>query len=199
MNQVVLSACLALMLVLTACAPANPVRPTPEPADVVLPTRPVPPTAEPLPFVPATYRDEPNGFELDYPSEWSLDPNTQVGSRGSQAQLFSPSTTAETLAPGGSRLTITLYEWDPQGDLSAYVAQRRTAWSASGFVVRDGSMRQLVDGRPASDFFIEAPAGVLAYFLLTTNGAQYLQLAGEGDLALVETIARTLRPLNYSQ
>jgi hypothetical protein len=89
-----------------------------------------------------------------------------------------------------------VYDWDPKGDLGAYVAQRRGAWDASGFKVMNGSMTALADGRPASDFFIEPPDGNLAYFLFTTVGDRYLQLAGEGDLALIETIARTLRPLN---
>jgi hypothetical protein len=60
----------------------------------------------------------------------------------------------------------------------------------------NGSITALVDGRPASDFFIEAPGAPLSYFLLTTIGDRYLQLSGEGDLALIETIARTLRPLS---
>jgi hypothetical protein len=154
-----------------------------------------------MPAAPAfeslTYRDQVNGFELDYPSVWTIDSSIQSGTRGSQIQLFSPGTTAEKVADGGSRLTITVLQWDPKGDLAAYEAQRRVAWDAGGFKVMDGSVRQLVDGRPASDFFIEAPDGVLAYFLLTTNGDQYLQLAGEGDLQLLKAVGRTLRPLDY--
>jgi hypothetical protein len=33
----------------------------------------------------------------------------------------------------------------------------------------------------------------MAYFLFAVSGDQYLQLAGEGDLQLIEEIARTLR------
>ena len=135
-------------------------------------------------------------------SSWTIQPTgLRIQIRSSapalqQAQLFSPGTTAEKVAPGGSRLSITVYQWDPKRDLVAYVAHRRSAWDASGFKVRDGSLAQLSDGRPASDFFVEAPDGVLAYFLLTTVGDQYLELAGEGDLALLESIAQTLRPLS---
>ena len=187
---------LLFLLFLTACAPSTPIVQTSPSTAVPPPTLPPPPTEQILAFVPATYRDAAHGFELDYPSDWSVDPDTQVGTRGSQAQLFSPGTTAETLAEGGSRLSIVVYDWDPQGDLGAFAAQRRLAWEASGFAVRDGSLLQLVDGRPASDFFVQPPGGALTYFLLTTSGQQYLQLAGEGDLALLEAIARTLRPLD---
>jgi len=54
---------------------------------------------------------------------------------------------------------------------------------------------QLSDGHAASDFIIVVPGRVPTYSLLTTIGDQYLQLAGEGDLSLLEAIARTLRPL----
>jgi hypothetical protein len=194
--------CLASIILVSsvfaaACAAPVPTSRPPESTSSPVPTLP-PATAPVAPaFESLTYRDEVNGFELDYPSDWTIDSNVQSGSRGSQIQLFSPGTTAETLAEGGSRLSLTIYEWDPKHDLAAYIAQRRSAWAASGFKVMDGSVRQLVDGRPASDFFIEAPDGVLAYFLLTTNGDQYLQLAGEGNLQLLEAIGRTLRPLNY--
>jgi hypothetical protein len=192
----ILTSLASVGLLISACTPSTPVVRPPEPTAAALPTLPAPPTQETPAFVPATYRDDINGFELDYPSDWSLDPNSAVGTRGSQAQLFSPGTTAEALVPGGSRLSITVYQWDPKGDLSAYVAQRRLAWDASGFEVRNGSLTQLADGRPASDFFIETSDGVPAYFLLTTLGDQYLQLAGEGDLVLLQSIARTLRQLS---
>lgn len=186
-----------------ACAPAVAVNgeiPPTAPIATNLPAATLAPTPTPssgLSFVAATYKDEVNGFVLDYPADWSASPSSPVGSRGSQAQLFSPGTTAEALAPGGSRLSITVFQWDPKNDLQAFVNQRRGAWEASGLKVSEGSVRQLVDGRPASDFFTEAPDGARTYFLLTTNGGQYLQLAGEGDLALIEEISRTLRPIDF--
>ena len=197
LNRYAFRRMLLLMPMLAACAPTQPTVRPPVPTAIAVSTLPLPPAAQPLSFTAAVYTDEANGFELDYPVGWSVVPDTQVGVRGSQALLLSPGTTAETIAEGGSRLSISIYQWDPKGDLEAYVAQRRTAWDASGFKVLDGSLTELSDGRPASDFFIEAPDGVLAYFLLTTNGEQYLQLAGEGDLTLLETIARTVRPLGF--
>lgn len=194
--------CLASVILISsvfaaACAAPAPTSRPPESAGSPVPTLPAATAPAAPAFESLTYRDEANGFEFDYPSDWTIDSNILSGSRGSQIQLFSPGTTAEKVAEGGSRLSVTVYAWDPKRDLAAYIAQRRLAWDASGFKVMDGSVRQLVDGRPASDFFIEAPDGVLAYFLLTTNGDQYLQLAGEGNLQLLETVGRTLRPLNY--
>ena len=155
------------------------------------------PSAPALPFVPATYKDESNGFEVDYPSEWGLDPLTQAGSRGSVSQLYSPGTTAETLAAGGSRLSITVFKWDPKNDLSAFVAQRRGAWDVSGLTVLQESRGQLVDGRDEMEFVVRAPDGVQTFFLFTTNGPDYLQFAGEGDLLLLAQIAHTARSLNF--
>lgn len=182
------------VVALAACTPSTPVVRLPEPAATAAPT--LPASAAPTSLaLSSTYRDDENGFELDYPSDWTLVPNTVIGSRGSQAQLLSPGTTAEKLASGGSRLSITIYLWDPKGDLGAYIAHRRSAWEGSGFKVRDGSITQLSDGRPASDFIIQAPDGLQAYVLLASVGDQYLELAGEGDLSLLESISQTLRPL----
>jgi len=195
-NRINLAVSFVIPFLVAACVPAAPVAQPVPPAVEAAPTMP-PPATEVVPaFEAAAYRDDANGFEFDYPADWSVDPNSVIGSRATQAVLLSPGSTAEALAEGGSRLTIVVYDWDPKGDLGAYVAQRRTAWDASGFKVMNGSLTALADGRPASDFFIEPPGGSLSYFLLTPVGDRYLQLAGEGDLALIETIARTLRTLN---
>jgi hypothetical protein len=127
-------------LALAACAPAG-AKPTATPAATAEPTGLVSPTPTPEPtvatqyYVRQTYTAEANGLKLDYPADWTASPNTQIGSRGEQALLLSPGTTAETLPEGGSRVSITLYRWDPEGDLASYVTQRRTAWDASGFTI----------------------------------------------------------------
>jgi hypothetical protein len=146
-------------------------------------------------FTPATYRDESAGFELDYPADWTLDPNSQVGVRGGQALLLSPGTTPQALAEGGTRVSIVTYIWDPKNDLDAYVAQRKTAWDASGFPITREEQVQLADGRSATIFVLETPEQP-SFALLTTVGEDYLQIGGEGDLELVEKIARTLRPVD---
>jgi hypothetical protein len=199
-----------LLFGLVACsapAPAQPTAaPTVAPTTAPTPEPPTPemvsePTATPATpgtqpsFTPATYTDESAGFALDYPAEWTLDPNSQVGVRGGQALLLSPGTTPETIADGGTLVSITTYLWDPKGDLDAYVAQRKTAWDASGFPVTREEQWQLADGRTAAIFVIQTPEQP-TFTLLTTIGEDYLELSGNGDLALVEEVARTLRPLN---
>jgi hypothetical protein len=54
-----------------------------------------------------------------------------------------------------------------------------------------------MDGRKEMDFVVKTPDGLQAYFLFTTHGEQYLEIAGEGDLGLIQDIAHTLRPLNF--
>jgi hypothetical protein len=115
--------------------------------------------------------------------------------RGGQALLLSPGTTAETLADGGTRVSLVTYVWDPKNDLDAYVAQRKTAWDASGFTITREEQWQLAGGRTAYIFVINTPEQP-TFTLLTTVGEDYLQIGGDGDAALLEEIARTLRPLS---
>jgi hypothetical protein len=192
---------LMLVLLAAACGPASagvtpsPVIPTAMSTNPPLPSlTPEPTTATPS-FTAVTYRDETAGFEFDYPANWTLDPSSQVGVRGAQALLLSPGTTPETLAEGGSRVAVTVYLWDPKNDLTAYVAQRRTAWDASGFEVSSESTWTLADGREVKSFIVQVPDQPPAFFLFTTVGEDYLEISGEGDLVLVEEISRTLRPV----
>jgi len=211
-----------LILGLSACGQATPGTPT-EP--VVLtqiieatPTFPPLPTAQPLPttqplptntpestqapqlsFTPATYTDGTAGFAFDYPIDWTLQPKAVIGTRGSQAQLFSPGTTAEALAAEGSRMAITVYQWDPKNDLAAYAEHRRTAWTGSGSTIISETSWELSDGRQVMSFVVEGPDKAQAFVLLTTVGENYLELSGEGNLVLVDEIAHTLRPLPTNQ
>ena len=186
---------LLLMLVLAACSAAVPATNEPTVPVVPYPTITVEPTAPPLSFTPAVYRSEAEGFELDYPADWTAVPITEIGSRGSQGQLLSPGTTAESLAEGGSRLNITVYLWDPKNDLAAFAIHRTSAWQASGFTVRQGPSGDLTDGRKYVSFIIETSDKKQAFFLFTTLGEKYLEISGEGNLALAEEIAKTVRPL----
>lgn len=145
-----------------------------------------------LPFMPTTFTDSSAGFALDYPADWTLDPSSQVGVRGSQALLLSPDTTSESIPDGGTRISIITNVWDPKHDIDAYVAQRKTAWAASGFAIEREEQWQLADGRVVYLILTHNPSPVLN--LLTTVGEDYLQITAEGDLVLAETIFRTLRP-----
>ena len=187
-----------IALVAAACTgvSSRPFIPTPYVA-VPSPTPTLAPTAVPLSFKASTYTDEAEGFELDYPSNWTATPSIQIGSRGASAQLFSPGTTAETMLPGGSRVSVTVYLWDPKGDLASYATHRREAWDASGSTVLKESSGDLMDGRKYKSYVVESAQKEQTFFLFTTLGEKYLEIAGDGDLALIEEIAHTMRPLGF--
>jgi hypothetical protein len=202
-----LSVLLLLMTMAAGCAsplvvqggiPPTAPLPTTQPPGLASPTPTPRPTAVPLSFTSATYKDEANGFELDYPADWSSSPNAQIGSRGSQAQLFSPGASAEALPEGATRIGITIYQWDPNNDLASYVTHRKTAWEASLSTIAVEHEGDLVDGRKEMDFIVKGPDGAQAFVLFTTLGERYLEISGEGDLGLVQEVARTLRPVNFA-
>jgi hypothetical protein len=109
--------------------------------------------------------------------------------------LLSPGTTPETLPEGGSRIAITVYQWDPKNDLAAYQAHRKTAWIDSGSIILSENTWELADGRLAVNLVVQGPDKAQTFILLTTVGEDYLEVSGEGNLTLVEEIARTLQPL----
>ena len=57
----------------------------------------------------------------------------------------------------------------------------------------------LAGGRKQMSFTVQGPDKLQSFFLFTTVGENYLQIAGDGELALIEEIARTMRPLNIKQ
>jgi hypothetical protein len=203
-----------LILLIAGCSPANQIStptkiviytaipasiPTEIPANnsTNIPTMTISPesTQTELSFIPTTYRDENNHFQLDYPAGWELIPYKQIGSRGGQAQVYSPGSTAEKLLSGGTRFTISVYDWDPKNDLTAYVNQRKIAMEASDQKIVSDGEGMLADGRKEMHFIVESPEKEKSFLLYTTVGEKYLQIAGDGDLTLIEEIARTLRPL----
>jgi hypothetical protein len=181
----------------TATAPAG-VAPTPAPAEpqpteTSQPTAEAQPTAGALSFTPALYDASAAGYQLEYPSDWTAVPITETGSRASQGQLFSPGSSADALAEAGTRMAMTVYEWDPKGNLAAFVEQRTTAWQASGFTIAKHDEGNLQNGQPYSSFVIQTPDNHEAFFLFTTLGEKYLEISGEGNLVLAEEIAKTVR------
>jgi len=195
---------LASALFPTACAPVTSVATMAAPTSPTVLASPAPTakrTSVPLSFTPATYKAEAQGFELDYPSDWTTVPINVIGSRGSSGALYSPGSSAETLAEGGSRVGVTVYLWDPNNDLAAYVQHRKTAWepgSGGSSIIKESS-GNLVDGREYASFVVQAADDRQAFFLFTTLGENYLEISGEGNLALVEEIALTVRPLGFKQ
>jgi len=149
-------------------------------------------------FEVATYRDESAGFEFDYPASWTLDKDSQVGDRGSTSQLTSwphaPGDIAAETPSGGTRMDVTLYNWDPKNDLDAFVDVRLQAWEASGMGVQSQETWGDSDGHRFSLFqVLGADQKETALFLFTTVGERYLSLSGSGDLKLLDEIARTIR------
>jgi hypothetical protein len=154
------------------------------------------PAAPPLSFAAATYQDDTAGFALDYPADWSIQPASLAGPRGSQALLLPPGKAAETLTGGDTHLALTIYIWEPQHDLAAFVAQRQAAWDGSGTTILAETPWSWGGDRQAISFVTQGPDGVQAFFLFTAVGENYLQISGEGDLALVAEMAYSLRPLH---
>ncbi len=120
-----------------------------------------------------------------------------VGDRGTQVQFLSSPELAEApvVPPGGTRVNATIYQWDPKNDLAAYVANRKTAWEASGFQILAEEPRVLELGLPAVQFTVQTPEAQ-AILLIAALGDQYLELSGEGNLELVKEIVGRLRPIS---
>lgn len=146
-------------------------------------------------FESKTYIDETIGFALDYPATWQFK-ETIVGERASQVVFVSSPELAEaaTMPEGGSRVSLTIYDWDPKNDLAAYVEKTKTAWDASGFTILEEQATILELGLAAVRFTVQTPDATVP-FLITSVGDKYLVLSGEGDLALVNEMLRYLRPI----
>jgi len=159
-------------------------------------------TAVPQPKLPAapfdaqTYINEDAGFALDIPAAWTSK-ETVIGPRGTEIQFLSSLDIADaaTLPAGATRLSATIYQWDPKNDLAAYVANRKTAWESSGFTILEEEPLTLEQGLPAVQFTVQTP-DTQTVFLVTALKDQYLVLAGEGDLNLVKQIVQRLRPIS---
>jgi len=189
----------ALLMAISGCKPVvNTQIPTETPVIDVTPTLTATATITPvaLSYAGVTYTDEIGKFAFDYPDTWTLDAEQVIGDRGTQTLLLSPGSTAETIAEGGARIVLMRYDWDPKNDLAARVAQRKTAWDASGFVIVDESTRELEDGRAVVDLLMQTTDKTQFLVSLTTIGDKYLEISAEGNLGLCKEILATLRSIN---
>lgn len=199
---------LSLMIaILSACsgqpAPVETELPSPFPA-----TEPVPASTAVVPteaatgklpaasFEAETYLNEEAGFALEYPVGWTVQ-EMVVGPRGTQVQFLSAPdlADAETLPEGATRVSATLYDWEPRNNLPAYVANMKTAWEASGFSVLSEEERILELGLPAVQFTLQTPE-VQAVYLIAALGDRYLVLSGEGNLDLAKEMIGRVRPIS---
>ncbi|HEX2989122.1 MAG TPA: hypothetical protein VHO49_00525 [Anaerolineales bacterium] len=148
------------------------------------------------PFDAETYINEEAGFAFDVPTGWTVN-EMVVGPRGTQIQfLSSPELVDAAVIPADqTRLSATIYQWDPKNDLAAYVRQRKDAWSASGFTILEEQELTLELGLPAVLFTVQTPE-TQTVFLVTALEDQYLVIAGEGNLELARQIVQRLRPIS---
>ncbi len=192
----------AVLLLLAACGPSNPSIPittATEPPASMTPTSTA--TSEPTPtqalsFQSTTYRDEVAGFEFDYPASWTVGPSEQY-SRGGITAFSSWSRPNDVLPdetpPGETRLDAAVMLWDPTNDLDAYVEQRMRALLDSGLTLVSQETWILTGGRTAEAFVVESNEGRQFFSFFTTIADKYLVLSGDGDLALLAEIAKTVR------
>jgi hypothetical protein len=163
---------------------------------VVPPTEAMPnPKLPAAPFESQPYFNETVGFALDYPTGWTVK-ESGVGDRGSQIQFLSSPDLADaaTLPEGASRLSATIYQWDPKQDLAAFITNQKSAWDASGFTILEEQPLTLELGLAATEFTVKTPEANVVY-LITAIGDRYLVLSGEGNLELVKKIVERVRPI----
>ena len=129
------------------------------------PTVPPAPTETPVPataFDTTTYRDETNGFEIDYPAGWAFD-GGEGQSRGSYVQFYSwgwqPGDPIDPLPAGESILSVTVQLGDSKNDLEAFVGQRKMAWEASGITILSEERLTLTSDRPAAQITVQSTDG----------------------------------------
>lgn len=141
----------------------------------------------------ATYRDDVAGFSFDYHAPaWTVGDKQQIGPRGSVLQLTFASHAPDEA--NDTHLDVAVMEWDPKGDLAAYIATRKTAWAASGMTIVSEEERFLTGDHPAMRFVVTGADGQSqGYFFITTLGDQYLVLSGEGNWDALDAIAQTLQ------
>jgi hypothetical protein len=147
------------------------------------------PTAPGLSFEATTYQDDEAGFAFEHPSDWGVG-YTENQSRGSVVQLQDAT---------GPRLDIVVLLWDPKHDLPAFIEIRKTAWESSGMTIQEEKSITLTSGQEAAYFIVEGQDGSQGFFFFTTLGDRYLQLSGNGDVALLEEIAGTVRLFEPSE
>jgi hypothetical protein len=167
------------------------------PTDTAAPTVAVPnPKLPAASFEAQPYINEAAGFALDIPVGWTAN-EMVVGDRGTQVQFLSSPELAEApvLPEGATRVNATIYQWDPNNDLPAFVANQKTAWENSGITILEEEQMVLEQGLPAVRFHVQAPDADLI-ILMAALGDQYLVLSGEGDLELIKEIVGRLRPIS---
>lgn len=196
----------SVMILLSACAaPAS--GPTAATTEIFITAAATQPASAPTEAIPAgklpaapfeaeTYINGTAGFALDYPAGWTVR-EMVVGERGSQVQFLSSPDLAEaaTVPEGQTRVVAAIDQWDPKNDLAAFVAQRKSAWEASGFTILEEEPLTLELGLQAVRFTVRTAESTVI-FLIAALPDRYLVLSGEGDLELAKEILQRVRPIS---
>lgn len=151
--------------------------------------------ANQLNFASELFRIDAIGLELQHPQGWMVD-EIVLGSRAYAVNLTSwqyPAGQFEEVPEGESILSVTVYQWDPKGDLDAYIQTRLIdVWAVSGIqITREEEWLLGGDHRAVAYTIRNEVTRDEAFFLATLAGDDYLVLSGSGDLPLLEEIART--------
>lgn len=175
-----------------------PLSPTPIPL--------IPPTAEPQMVLgeTKTYRDPVAGFELDYPTSWNLTPIGDEAKKNSiiySATIFSFAPGqggSEGIPPGASKMDIGVIKNGAQS-LRASLDMRKQEFANGGLDQKIQSEQEWVleGGLKAVRLQVSSRFGESVEVLTALNGNTIL-LGGLGDPKLIDTIARTLRPIDTS-
>jgi hypothetical protein len=141
------------------------------------------PVTPQLSFEAVTYQDKDAGFAFEYPADWGVG-FQETQSRGYVVQLQDID---------GPRLDVVVLLWDPKGDLPAFLEVRKTAWESSDIAILEEESITLANGQEGVTYVVEGRDGNQGFFFFTTLTDRYLQLSGNGDVAILEEIAGTVR------
>jgi hypothetical protein len=147
-------------------------------------------------FEAQTYINKEVGFAMEVPAKWTIS-ESMIGDRGSQVKFLSSPEIADLsiLPDGATRISATIYQWEPKNDLPAYVSHMKQAWASSGFTIQEEKISVHEGGLDAVQFVLQNPDANVT-FLVAAIGDQYLVVSGEGDMALVKEILRTVRAVS---
>ncbi|MBX3003101.1 MAG: hypothetical protein KF828_04025 [Anaerolineales bacterium] len=189
-----------LAILLASCAyptqsPAvAPATEAPVQASTSQPEAPLAVTAIPTPgFETQLFSDAQGRFHLDYPTSWQI-LGGESGARGSYVQILSwdPGPAGfEEVPAGESLLQIAEYQWDPKGDLAARMSMRRTAIESSGTQIVSEDHVTPANGPAGVRWLLLDSQGKESVLYLFVLGDSYLELAGIGDLQLLDQVIST--------
>ena len=168
-------------------------RTTPVQTEAVQPTTPVLGKIPAPNFEAQTYINKEVGFAMEVPVKWTISESI-VGDRGSQVKFLSSPEIANlsTLPEGATRISATVYQWDPKNDLAEYVSHWKQAWTSSGQTIQE-EKKSVHEGGLDTVQIVLKNSDTTVTVLLTAIGDRYLVVSGEGDMALVKEILRTVR------